>query len=50
MFKVLNKTNQTFMLTDYGYLYPYKSLIVEKKTEQIVSMEKNGLISVKVIK
>lgn len=50
MYKVSNKTNQTFMLTEDGYLYPYKFIIVTKKNEQIISMEKKGLITVKEIK
>mgnify|MGYP007069471702 CR=1 FL=1 len=47
MFKVVNKTNQTFLLTGFGYLFPYKFLRIADKTEQIISMEKKGLVSVK---
>lgn len=50
MYKITNKTNQTFMLTECGYLYPYKCINVNKKTEQIISMEKKGLISVKEVR
>lgn len=50
MFKIINKTNQTFMLTEYGYLYPYSFIIVKRKNEQLLSMEKKGLITIKNIK
>lgn len=50
MFKITNKTNQTFTLTECGYLYPYGHMIVNKKTEQLINMEKKGLISIKDIK
>lgn len=50
MFKVINKTNQTFILTEYGYLYPYSYIILNKKNEQVVGMEKKGLVSIKDMK
>lgn len=50
MFKIINKTNQTFMLTEHGYLYPYSSIVIKRKNEQLSSMEKKGLISIKDIK
>ena len=47
MFKIINKTNQTFSIIGYGYLYPYGYVMVNEKTEQILGMEKKGLVSIK---
>ena len=47
MYKITNKTNQTFRLIEDGYLYPYSFIMVIQKNEQIVSMVKKGLISIK---
>lgn len=49
MYKLINKTTQTFILTNYGYLYPYAFIIVKEITEQIKSMEKRMLITIKIM-
>ena len=46
--KVINKTNQSFQLINQ-ILHPRGFIIIKEKTEQIESLEKKGLVIVKVM-
>ena len=47
MFKITNKTNQTFIITGVGYLKPYETIEVKVITDQLRSMAKKNLIIIK---
>jgi hypothetical protein len=47
LIKIKNKTNQYFQLIDYGYLPSYGEILVSEVNEQMRSLEKKGLISIR---
>jgi hypothetical protein len=49
MIKIINKTSQSFQLVDKKILKPHGSLIIKEIDEQIKSLEKKGLIIIKII-
>jgi hypothetical protein len=49
MIKIINKTAQTFQLVDKKILKPHGTLVIQEINEQIKSLEKKGLIIIKVI-
>jgi hypothetical protein len=48
-YKIINKTNQSIQLIS-GTLRPRESIVVKEISEQISSLEKKGLITIKIIK
>jgi len=46
-FKIVNKTNQTLIITSYGYLKSYGELIVTSITSQMKNLEKKGLVAIR---
>jgi hypothetical protein len=46
-YKIVNKTNQTIPIINYGYLASYGEMPVASITDQMKNLEKRGLIAVR---